>query len=82
MFNQAASLGFVGLFWVLFVKLAAISWSKTMGYRGGMIFPTIFVASVLVALSEIVFHDVNLIYGLLAVLVGAFTADKKVKILL
>jgi H+/Cl- antiporter ClcA len=82
MFHQAADLGYMGLLWLLIIKLAAIGWSKTIGYRGGMIFPTVFVASVLIALAQLAFNDVNLIYGLFAVLVGAFAADKKVEILL
>lgn len=82
MFEKAASLGYVGLFWILIVKLAAIGWSKAMGYRGGMIFPTIFVASVMIAIAQTAFHDVNFIYGLLAVLVGAFAADKRAQVLL
>ncbi|HSX44080.1 MAG TPA: hypothetical protein VLE69_02170 [Candidatus Saccharimonadales bacterium] len=82
MLSRAASLGFIGLAWIMVVKLAAIGWSKTLGYRGGMIFPTIFVASVLVAILQLYMKDINFIFGLVAVLIGAFAADKKVKILI
>jgi H+/Cl- antiporter ClcA len=81
MFRQASDLGLWGLLWILLVKLGAIAWSKASGYRGGMIFPTIFVASVIIAIAGRAVADINLIYGLVAVLVGAFAADSKVKIL-
>lgn len=81
MFGQAASLGLMGLVWILIVKIALISWSKASGYRGGMIFPTIFLASVLVAILQLYNHDFNLIYGLIAVLIGAFVANGKSRIL-
>jgi len=82
MLEKAPTLGYVGLAWILVVKLAAISWSKAMGYRGGMIFPTVFAASICVALSQLVVADVNFIYGLIAVMVGALVADSKAKVLL
>ncbi|HVV66758.1 MAG TPA: chloride channel protein [Candidatus Saccharimonadales bacterium] len=82
MLQQAAALGTDGLLWVVLVKIAAIGWSKAMGYRGGMIFPTIFVASTLVAIMHSHVPNLNFIYGLIAVLIGALFADRKVKILL
>lgn len=82
MLQQAASLGVSGLLWITLVKIAAISWSKAMGYRGGMIFPTVFVASTLVAVAHSHLPGLNFIYGLVAVLIGVFAADRKVKILL
>lgn len=81
MLQQAAKLGTGGLLWVVLVKVAAIGWSKAMGYRGGMIFPTVFVASTLVAIVYSHVPNLNFIYGLIAVLIGAFAADRKVKIL-
>ncbi len=81
MFHRAADLGLWGLLWLLTVKLGAIAWSKASGYRGGMIFPTIFVASVIIAVAQLYVYELNLIYGLIAVLIGAFIADSKVKIL-
>lgn len=82
MLQQAASLGTIGLLWVVLAKIAAIGWSKATGYRGGMIFPTIFVASTLVAIAHSYVTGLNFIYGLLAVLIGAFIADRKVGVLL
>lgn len=81
MLQQAPSLGLAGLAWILVVKLVAISWSKTMGYRGGMIFPTVFAASVCVAFSQTIVQDVSFIYGLIAVIVGVLAANKKLQIL-
>jgi H+/Cl- antiporter ClcA len=81
MLNQAAKLGVVGLLWILVVKLAAISWSKGLSYRGGLAFPTIFVASVLVAIAQHYFPNVSFILGLIAVMAGAIAANRKVKIL-
>lgn len=82
MFEQAKSLGLIGLVWVLIIKIAVISWSKSWNYRGGMIFPTIFVASVLVAIIQLFFPSFNIFYGLIAALIGAFIANKKTNILL
>ncbi|HVX48083.1 MAG TPA: chloride channel protein [Candidatus Saccharimonadales bacterium] len=81
MLKQAASLGVAGLLWITVVKIVAISWSKAMGYRGGLIFPTVFVASVLVAIAKLHVPELNFIYGLIAVLVGVFAAERRVKIL-
>lgn len=82
MLQQAADLGLWGLVWILFIKVCVIAWSKSMGYRGGMIFPTVFVASVLVAIAQIYNPDINFIYGLIFALIGAFVANSKTKILL
>lgn len=81
MFEQASSLGLIGLVWILIVKSIAIAWSKALGYRGGMIFPTIFLASVLVAITKLYVSDLNGIYGIIAVVVGAFIANRKTRIL-
>lgn len=77
MFDQAASLGLTGLLGILLIKVLVISWSKAIGYRGGMIFPTIFVASVMVAIAQLYIKDVNYIYGLIAAIAGALVANKK-----
>lgn len=78
---QAAELGTLGLLWLAVIKIGAIGWSKALGYRGGMIFPTIFLASVLIAIVELHVHDYNYIYGLICVLIGAFAANRKTGIL-
>lgn len=81
MSEQAALLGVLGLVWILALKTAAIAWSKAMGYRGGMIFPTIFLAATLVAIVQLQVSDFNAIYGLVATMIGAFVANKKSNIL-
>lgn len=79
--NQAGSLGLAGLLGILVVKVAAMAWSKNIGYRGGMIFPTIFLAAVLIAAVQLYVSEFNMIYGLFAVLIGAFVADRKTHVL-
>ncbi len=81
LFEQAAGLGLGGLLWILLIKVCVIGWSKAVGYRGGMIFPTIFLAAVLVAIVQLYVPDFNLIYGIIAPLVGAFIANKNTEIL-
>lgn len=82
MLEKAPSLGLAGLAGILVVKIAAISWSKSMGYRGGLIFPTVFVAAVCVAIAQTITADVSFVYGLIAVMIGVFVAESKVKVLL
>lgn len=82
MHSQAATLGLTGLLWVTVVKLGAIAWSKSLGYRGGLIFPMIFVASCLASIAQLYAGELSFIVGMLAVLVGAFYADKKTKVLI
>lgn len=80
--SQAASLGVVGLLVVLAVKLLVIGWSKAMGYRGGLIFPMVFVASTLVAISQVILPGGHFGMGLLAAMIGVLAAEKKAKVLL
>lgn len=79
--KQSAELGLLGLVWVFAVKIAAISWSKASGYRGGLIFPSVFAASALVAIAQLYVTDLNFIYGLIATMAGIVVADSKVKFL-
>ncbi len=81
MLQKAASLGVVGLLWILVIKILAIAWSKTLGYRGGLVFPSIFVASVLVAIAQMYVQQTSFILGLIAVMAGILIANNKVKIL-
>lgn len=81
MFQQASSLGLIGLAWIMIVKIFLISWSKSIGYRGGMIFPTIFLAAVLVAMLQIYDPSLNVTYGIIAVVIGALAANRKNHIL-
>lgn len=81
MLHRSASLGFIGLLWILFIKIIAMAWSKTSGYRGGLIFPSIFLASVLVAIAQLYLKDINFEVCLITVLIGLFAANSKVKVL-
>ena len=80
--KQASSLGLWGVFWIFIIKLLAIGWSKSLGYRGGLIFPMIFVASSLVAMSQLLASDVNFGIGIIAAVAGMLIAEKKAHILL
>jgi H+/Cl- antiporter ClcA len=81
MLQQASSLGLSGLVWIVVVKVAAISWSKAVGYRGGMIFPIIFIAAVLVAIVQLYVPGFNFIYGLIAAIIGALVANRRTHVL-
>lgn len=79
---QAPSLGIASLLLICVVKILVIGWSKAMGYRGGLIFPMIFVASSLVAIAQLLYSDVNFGIGLIAALIGMFAAETKAHTLL
>lgn len=79
--DQAPTLGFVGLMWIFIVKVLVIAWSKSMGYRGGLVFPMIFVGSVLIALAQLIDARLGYGIGIVAVLVGMLMAEKRAKIL-
>lgn len=81
MLHQSASLGVLGLIWIFIIKLFAIGWSKTIGYRGGLVFPSVFVASVLVAISHLFTQDIGFTLGLVAVMAGILVSDRKLDIL-
>lgn len=81
MFASAPRLGFAGLLGLLFAKTVAIAWSKNMGYRGGLIFPTILVAAILTAIAQIALSTLSVPIGVIAVLVGAFIGNAKNKAL-
>lgn len=81
MYSQAATLGILGLAWIALIKLLAIGWSKAMGYRGGMVFPVIFLASVLVVIAIQIYPETNFIIALIGTMAGAIAAERKAKIL-
>ncbi len=80
--SQSVSLGVMGVLGILVFKLAAIAWSKGMGYRGGLIFPMIFVASSLTVIAQLLVNDISFGVGIVAATVGILAAEKKAKILL
>lgn len=79
--QQAASFGLVGLLWLIGIKILAIAWSKALGYRGGLVFPSVFVATAAVALAQQYVNNLSFMVGLIAVMVGIIAADTKAKIL-
>ncbi len=81
MVKQSAELGILGLAWLLIIKLLAISWSQTSGYRGGLVFPSVFAASLVVAMAKLAAVDFNFIYGLIAVMIGMLVLDARNKVL-
>jgi H+/Cl- antiporter ClcA len=80
--DQAPALGGIGIIIIILVKLLVIGWSRAMGYRGGLIFPMIFIASALAALVQLYVHDLDLGVGLIAALIGILAAERKARILL
>lgn len=77
----AAGLGLSGLLWLILIKIIAISWSKASGFRGGVIFPVIFIAAGFTAIAQLYVPEFHPVYGLTAVLIGAFIANQKTRIL-
>lgn len=77
LFTQSHALGLLGITWIILIKVTAIAWSKALGYKGGLIFPTIFLAAALVACLQLYVSDFNLIYGFIAVMIGAIIANFK-----
>ena len=81
MLNDATTLGAGSLLWLAVVKLGAISWSKTIGYTGGMIFPMVFVSAVFSAIALQLDQDISIIVGMLCVLFGAIYINRKINVL-
>jgi len=79
--NDAKTLGIVGVLWIFVAKLLAIAWSKAVGYRGGLIFPMIFIASTFATMATLFNSKTNFMLVLIAGVIGIILADKKAKIL-
>ncbi len=80
-FEQAKDLGLLTLLWVSLVKVVAIAWSHSLGYRGGLIFPLIFVASAVVSIATIYTTNFNVVISIFVFLAGALFADRNTKII-
>lgn len=80
--NQAPALGGIGLVIIITVKLLVIGWSKAMGYRGGLIFPMIFVASAMTAFVQLYVHNLDIGIGIIAAVIGLLAAERRARILL
>lgn len=79
-FQAASTLGVVGLIWISIVKVAAISWSVAMGYRGGLVFPLVLVASSVVAIATLYTTEFNIVFAIFIFLFGILFADRKSKL--
>ncbi|TET53262.1 MAG: hypothetical protein E3J54_04615 [Actinobacteria bacterium] len=82
LFLQASTLGISGLLWILLLKILAIGWSKALWYRGGIIFPTFFVASVILAGIGQFYSEINFVLGIIAIMTGTLIADRRAKVIL
>lgn len=80
--ESATSIGIIGLLALGFLKILAIAWSKSFGYLGGLIFPTIFIVSCIISIVYLIYPEINYMFSLIASLIGVFIADRKVKVLL
>lgn len=80
-FQQAATIGLIGVIWISLVKVVTIAWSLGMGYRGGLIFPFVFVASSLVAAASLLKIEVYILASIFTFLAGLLFADRKTKII-
>lgn len=74
--EQASSLGLFGILWVLIAKVLAIGWSKAFGYRGGLVFPSLFVVSGLVIIMQ-QYVQLSFVYGFIAATAGLLWANNK-----
>lgn len=81
LFNNAPHLGLGLLLWIMGIKIVAIAWSRSSSYRGGLIFPMVFVASTMVAIAQRYAPGFGYGFELAVVLLGMFTADRKTKLL-
>lgn len=79
--HEASDISLLGLIWILIIKIVAIAWSKSSGYRGGLVFPMIFAASVVVALAQNFASSINAAFALLIVVAGVIYANSKNKVL-
>lgn len=73
--EQASTFGLFTLLGLLLVKLLVTAWSLATGYRGGLVFPTIYMG---IAISFILYHltgavDPGVMIGAIAGVFGALT---------
>lgn len=81
MLEQASQLGVFGLIGLAVLKSFAIGWSKALQFRGGLIFPAVFIASAYVDIVLLYTSNVNYPVAIIAVMIGAFIANRKLRIL-
>lgn len=79
--NQAEKLGVVGLAFLFVIKTLAIAWSKAMGYRGGLVFPSVFTGACLASIAYLAVPDTSFMLALGAAILGMIFSNSKVDIL-
>ncbi len=79
--QDAPSLGVWALGWIALIKILAVGWSKALIYRGGLVFPLVFIASTYVAMLTLYQSSINFHVALIAVMFGAFVANNKLRVL-
>jgi H+/Cl- antiporter ClcA len=77
MLSQSQELGLLGLGLILIVKVLAIGWSKVGGLRGGMVFPSIFVAATIASMTSLYVEDLHIGVMSLLIVVGMLIANNK-----
>ena len=81
LFAQATELGVGGLLLIVLIKIVVIAWSLAMGYRGGLVFPFILVASGVVAIGTLYNADLNVLLAVFIFLAGLLKADRKANLI-
>lgn len=79
---QAVTLGLIGLIIIIVMKIIAIAWSKAVGYRGGLIFPMVFVLSAIIALIQLYTDTLPFTLALVVGAVAMLVGDRRAKVLL
>lgn len=81
MLENTSEIGFLGLLSIALFKILAICWSKTSGYRGGMVLPVVLIATSLVASVHYYQDTLNVFIGVMVVMAGVLYANAKRKVM-
>ncbi len=77
LFEKSTELGVWLLLWMSLIKTVAIAWCLRTGYRGGAIFPLMFVGSSLAAIALLLTDQFSPLFLAIAFLIGVILADRK-----
>ena len=77
LFEKSAKLGIWFLLWMSLIKTVAVAWCLRTGYRGGAIFPLMFVGASLAAIALLLTDQFSPLFLAIAFLVGVILADRK-----
>lgn len=72
---QSANLGLVSLIVLLVVKLLVTAWSAAVGYRGGLVFPSIYIGTAIALIIGVLFagSSTGVMIGAIAGIIAAMT---------